>query len=681
MDNSEILHRLNAVSETLDPTIFAEIVSTIQEQIKSEKEKQEIKEIIEEVVLGLIRIVYDLEDEQVENEFYQLMEELVAIGVDVGKILMGEFKYVKNSEQQSKVIEMLEKTLKASTWIRRISFSQRLDVVIHELLLGNTPIRIKEMLTKLREQIRPYLRDKEKSNTRPISLTLHEDKTFIIHEWLKDPVVVYGDEPILIQGVSMIEFLTKEVNFEILLDYILFSHEHGPKVLAGMKQLVSYFKKFKKFNPVKKVSECVMSALSSNNSEFTALQATRLLKLVFSKEKEAFRFFLTGTCVNTFLKNFAYPEIRSFFFVFIIANRDLNSESKEIIKNKILVELFKRFSVILSSDCQSEILAVLDFLHILIPEILSDSFSLKADDFPAGEALTLGKFRLALLTGEGLAMISSIFALVFKDYWCSSNHLVLQDIQYKAGEIVLLFLRTCQVFKAIKGILTKSVNEEFLSRFQGNILHYSLNNQKSAFRLASSLVTRPVGSHMIQLGKLFSEILKFKPDLACRVSTNCWSSLMLWFFVFKNNGMFLGYIFSSLSLMFESSDEKILKEVLFDKKFLFKIIEKLSEKSEDDEKDFVFFCRKIAKKICEYTENKKNKLTKDILAVGKWRSLFPPVNENVVRSRPSSKGGSRGHTFILGLDPLQKAQPKPVQKQEHEIEFLASQLDLIYKVQ
>lgn len=681
MDNSELLHRISAVSETLDIKIFSEIVSTIQEQIKSEREKQEIKEIIDDVVLGLIRIVYDLEDENVENNFYDLMEELVIIGVDVGKVLMGEFKYVKNSEQQCKVIEMLEKTLRASSWIRKISFSQKLDLVIQELLSINTPIRIKEMLNKLREQIKPYLRSKEKLNSRPITLSLHEDKTFIIHEWLKDPVVVQGNEPMMIQGISMLDFLTREVNFEILLDYVLFSHDLGPKVLVGMAQVIPQFKRFKKFNPVKKVSECVMSALSSNNSEFTALQATKLLSMIFQQEKEVFRFFLTGSCVNTFLKNFAYPEIRSFFFVYLIANRNLNFESREVIKSKILVELFRKFSGILCLDNFNETLAVLEFLNILIPEILSESLTSKADPFECVEPLALNKYRKALLTSEGIGLISSLFGLVFKEYWCSSNSDILQDIQYKVGEIVLILIKSSYVFKPLKHIISKCLNDEFLNKFQANILHYSLNNPKPGFRLPNSLVTRPVGCHMIQLAKVFAEVIKHKTELTGKISTNCWSSILLWFFVFKNNGMLLGYIFSALSLMFEFADERIIKEVLFDKKFLLKILEKVNEKPADDERDFFFFCKKLTKRICEYTETKKNKLTKDILSLSRWRSLFPPQLESTSKSRPTSKSGSRGHTFILGLDPLQKVQPKPIQKQEHEIEYLASQLDLIYKVQ
>ena len=666
MDNSELLHRISAVSETLDIKIFSEIVSTIQEQIKSEREKQEIKEIIDDVVLGLIRIVYDLEDEKVENDFYDLMEELVVLGVDVGKVLMSEFKYVKNSEQQSKVIEMLEKTLRASSWIRKISFSQKLDLVIQELLSINTPIRIKEMLNKLREKIKHYLRSKEK---------------FIIHEWLKDPVVVQGNEPVMIQGISMLDFLTREVNFEILLDYVLFSHDLGPKVLVGMAQVIPQFKRFKKFNPVKKVSECVMSALSSNNSEFTALQATKLLSMIFNQEKEVFRFFLTGSCVNTFLKNFAYPEIRSFFFVYLIANRNLNLESREVIKSKILVELFRKFSGILSLDNLNETLAVLEFLNILIPEILSESLSSKADPFECVEPLALNKYRKALLTSEGIGLISSLYGLVFKEYWCSSNSDILQDIQFKVGEIVLVLIKSSYVFKPLKNIISKCLNDEFLSKFQANILHYSLNNPKPGFRLPSSLVTRPVGCHMIQLAKVFAEVIKHKTELTRKVSTNCWSSLLLWFFVFNNNGMLLGYIFSALSLMFEFADERIIKEVLFDKKFLLKILEKVNEKPADDERDFSFFCKKLTKRICEYSETKKNKLTKDILSLSRWRSLFPPQLESTSKSRPTSKSGSRGHTFILGLDPLQKVQPKPIQKQEHEIEYLASQLDLIYKVQ
>lgn len=133
--------------------------------------------------------------------------------------------------------------------------------------------------------------------------------------------------------------------------------------------------------------------------------------------------------------------------------------------------------------------------------------------------------------------------------------------------------------------------------------------------------------------------------------------------------------------MFEYSEEKVLKEVLFDKKFLFRVIDFLLDKSVGEDLDFAFFCKKIGRKIGEYTENRKNKLTKDILGLAKWKALNPPAVENVNRTRPNTRSGKQGHTFILGLDPLQKVVPKPAPRQEHEIEYLASQLDMIYKIQ
>ena len=681
MNNTELLNRISTISETQDPKIFGEIISTVSEQIKSEKQKQEIKLIIEDVAHGLIRFYYDLEDEKFEQKFFELLDELVVMGVDIGKILIGEFSFVKNSEQQTKVIELLEKTLKASSWIRRISFSQKLDPVLVTLLSQSTPIRIKEMLQRLREQMKPYLKNKNKNHSRSISLTLHADKTFIIQEWLKDPEVFVDGEPILIEGVSMFEFLTREVNFEILLDYILFSHEHGAKVLKGMSQLVPHFKKFKKFNPLKKTSECVLSALSSNNSEFTALQATKLLKLIFPPHTpQVFTYFHSSSCVTIFLKNFLYPQVRSFFFEFLLSNKSLPLDSQELIKSRILVDLFKRFSVILGSE-GNLVLPVLDFLTLVLPEMLSEHFVGKADEFETSEALFLYRYRKALLTVEGHGLIASLFSIAFRDYWCSSNSEGLQELQFKCGELISLLIRSCQAFKPLKGIIFKSISEEYLVKIQANILHYSLNNSKPGFRLPKSLVTRPVGCHMIQLARIFSETLLVKPEQASKVSTNCWSSVFLWFFVFKSNGMILSHICSALGLMFEHSEERILKEVLFDKKFLFRVIDCLTEKPGDEDLDFTFFCKKVGRKICEYTENRKNKLTKDILGLGKWKVLFPPVVENVVKARPCTRSGKQGHTFILGLDPLQKALPKLVPKQEHEVEFLASQLDMIYKTQ
>lgn len=115
MDNISLLSKINSVVENLDFSIFAELISTISDLIKNEKQKQELKEVMDEVVFGLIKINYDLEDENLEIEFYKLLEELVVIGFDVGKILINELKLAKNSENQTKVIQMLETIIKATS--------------------------------------------------------------------------------------------------------------------------------------------------------------------------------------------------------------------------------------------------------------------------------------------------------------------------------------------------------------------------------------------------------------------------------------------------------------------------------------------------------------------------------------------------------------------------------------
>ena len=248
------------------------------------------------------------------------------------------------------------------------------------------------------------------------------------------------------------------------------------------------------------------------------------------------------------------------------------------------------------------------------------------------------------------------------------------------GDLINLFLRYAESFKPLRGILGKIVDEGYLLQVQSNILHYSLNNDKTAFKLPCMLVTRPVGAHMIQLARIFTEILKFNCGLVVSVSTNCWSTFVLWFFVFKNNGMISNIICSTMELFFEHAEEKKIKEVLIDKKFLGRFIEVLSAKPNSEEKDFFSCCKRTARKIYDYAESHKTKFTRDILNIPTWKALFPPVQETVSRIKPISRSCKRGHTFILGLDPLEKAAPKAAVKNDYEIEHLASQLDLIYRI-
>ena len=115
MDNLNLLSKINSVVEAFDPKIFLDLIATLQDIIKYEKQKQELKEIIDEVIDGLIRISYEIEDEKIENDFCILLEDLVKIGFDIGKTLIKELLSVTNSEQQAKVINMLETILTASS--------------------------------------------------------------------------------------------------------------------------------------------------------------------------------------------------------------------------------------------------------------------------------------------------------------------------------------------------------------------------------------------------------------------------------------------------------------------------------------------------------------------------------------------------------------------------------------
>ncbi|OMJ72405.1 hypothetical protein SteCoe_29168 [Stentor coeruleus] len=681
MDNQSLLTRINSVAETLDPTIFSELVSTIQEQIKSERQKQEIKEIIDEVVIALIRITYELEDEKIEGDFYKLLEDLVVSGFDIGKVLIKEIKCVSNSEQQTKVITMMEIILKASSWIRKVSLTQKFDPVVQELISQNMPIRIREMLRHLHEQMKPYLKTKERPSSRPISLTLHADKAFIIQEWLKDPEVIKSQDPVTIQGISMLEFLSREVNFEILLDYILFSHEHGPRVLAAIPQIYPYFKKFKKFNPEKKISECVLSALSSNTAEFTALQSISLIKsLMQSQYSNIIGYFINVSTVLVLLRNLQYPEVRSFFFVYMISNKAFSKEMKMAIKNTIFPELYKRFAGILIECDTKDCLPVLEVLSILIPEILSTENVPKADNFEAGDPLKLRFYRKTIVTAEGHTLMNSLFNCAFKVFWCSTNEKYVQEGQIIIADLINLLIKSSDFYKPLKNILTKLIDDNFLNSIQANILHYSLNNDISSFKLPCMLITRPVGTHMIQLARVFTNAINFKTELVKKVSTNCWSTIFLWFFVFKSNGMLQNLISASFSLLFEHGEEKRLKEILIDKKFLPRIIETLLLKPDPEERDFTFFSKKLGRKLSEYVDSRKTKFTKEVQNSHGWKTLFPPIQESIAKSRPVTRSNKKGHTFILGLDPLEKAQPKAPVKNEHEIEHLATQLDLIYKV-
>ena len=79
--------------------------------------------------------------------------------------------------------------------------------------------------------------------------------------------------------------------------------------------------------------------------------------------------------------------------------------------------------------------------------------------------------------------------------------------------------------------------------------------------------------------------------------------------------MLLNLLYTSIELFFEYGDEKRIKEVLIDKKFLTKIIESLTQKSNSEEKDFAYCCKKLGKKLEDYAQGHKTKFARDILTM------------------------------------------------------------------
>ena len=215
----------------------------------------------------------------------------------------------------------------------------------------------------------------------------------------------------------MLDFLTREVNFEIVLDYILFSQEYGEKVLQTITQISPHFKKFKKFKPEKKITECVQAAITSNSSEFTVVQSVRLLKeLICDTNTSIINYVINSPTIMILLKNLQYSEVRSFLFVYILSNNNFSADIQYAIKNNVLKEIFKKFSEILVTGTLIEVMNILEIMNLLIPEILCESYVPRADEFECAQALKLYKYRKTLLTSEGHQLILTIFSIPFKSF-------------------------------------------------------------------------------------------------------------------------------------------------------------------------------------------------------------------------------------------------------------------------
>lgn len=269
------------------------------------------------------------------------------------------------------------------------------------------------MLNKLNSLILPYIKNKEKKTISPSFSSLQTDKALIIQEWVKSPEIFRGLDPVVIQGVCMLDFFTREVNFEIVLDYILYSYEHGQKVLFAVSSIFPHFKKFKKFNPEKKIAECIHAALTSNTSEFTTLQSINLLKsLITNTSSLIVSYLISNSTLIILLKNLHYSEVRSFLFVYIFCN-SFSVDTKKGTRVHILIEVFKYFTLSLETGSVLEIFPIIEMLNLLIPEIFTDLYIAKADEFERSEPLKLNIYKKSVLTVEGQSLIAAIFNSAF----------------------------------------------------------------------------------------------------------------------------------------------------------------------------------------------------------------------------------------------------------------------------
>jgi hypothetical protein len=85
MNNTILLTKISSVCDNFDPILFLDLILNIKNLVANEKYKQELKEIMDELLQSLIKINYELEDERIEDEFIQLLDQLVIAGFDVEK--------------------------------------------------------------------------------------------------------------------------------------------------------------------------------------------------------------------------------------------------------------------------------------------------------------------------------------------------------------------------------------------------------------------------------------------------------------------------------------------------------------------------------------------------------------------------------------------------------------------
>lgn len=561
--------------------------------------------------------------------------------------------------------------------------------------MNGSPNRLSGLLREIEQDVVNSLPDGEVSIT-PSPLLKHDTKAQLIKNWvMEEPTLLTASknskEWKTIGGVMIVDFLNDEVNFEVLLDMVLYSGNNEEEKIAmrALKALTELHNskiiiKFHKFSVVKKIVTSVNESFSYNDKEIQFTLAIKLLDYWIKKEPAtAFGLMIQLNLPTNLLKHIEYSISQHFLYFSLINNTQISPKLQVKLWQDILPNLIERLISTLRLHPESDSLpnhilqlnGILNLLTLTLQLAATSDHKIAADEISSQtfSSNSYPELKKIVLENWGAIILKEVILVSLRIEWLNPWS---KDTLSDYGDLVLYILQLCKQ-NAIPSIVLSQIDTEIVSKLESEICQFPLSMRTNPFNLPAFKVERPIEFRMLQLARNVVLIGEMRNDLFEYISAVCWNTLFMWFNVFKTNGSLCGLIVRASKLILDEGSENLISEVFISRGLLQKVITtKLEPTLDAKSQDFNWANKTILSYVHSYMDSHKNSITHAISHHTLWKRLQPPKPAFRPKFTPRAK---KAQPFMLGVNSLERQDSVKITKDPTPKAPLHERLDKIYK--
>lgn len=531
---------------------------------------------------------------------------------------------------------------------------------------------------------------------KPSPLLKHDNKAELLKEWImQEPALLTVSKVCkdwkVIQGVTIVDFLNDEVNFEVLLDMVLNPSNAEEEKIAfrALKAITDLYNtkiilKFRSFSVMKKIINSVNESFSYNETETQLILAVKLLDYWIKKDFDTATDLIISLNLHiNLLKHIEYSICQHFLYFSLISSSQISPKLQIKLWQGIVPSLLERIVSLLryrpSLDSLSSHIpylnGVLNLLSLTLQLASTSDLKISADEV-ASQSFTSHSYpelRKIVLDDWGAVILKEVFSVSLRIEWLFPWS---KDTLSDYGDLVLYILQLCKQ-NTISANILMQIDNEIVNKLENEICQFPLSMRTNPFNLPGFKVERPIEFRMLQLARNIVLISELRHDLLERISTVCWNTLFIWFNVFKTNGSLCGLIVRACKLILEIGSEPLISDVFLSRGFFQKVIAAHVEPTIDSKSaDFNWANRMIVNYIQTYVDSHKNGFTNTVNHQPLWKKLQPPKPAFKPRYMARTK---KALPFMLGVNSLERRESIKIQKVPTPKAPLHERLDRIYK--